>query len=125
MGRQEIEVKDGAEHVAFTCAKIGSMLDISDSEDPEGLKALYYLVQDLRCLVFSLIAVHFKVRAAGSVCSCYAHETLGLRRLCADQAHSQLITGRLCNELPVVSWITDSARHQAPHVEHDGVSSVK
>jgi len=62
VGRQEIEVKDGAEHVAFTCAKIGSMLDISDSEDPEGLKALYYLVQDLRCLVFSLIAVHFKIK---------------------------------------------------------------
>jgi len=37
------------------------MLDISDSDDPEGLKSLYYLVQDLRCLVFSLIAVHFKV----------------------------------------------------------------
>ena len=83
MGRQEIEVKDGAEHVAFTCAKIGSMLDISDSDDPEGLKSLYYLVQDLRCLVFSLIAVHFKVRfvaaaarsAAPPSRRCFAGET--------------------------------------------------
>jgi protein mago nashi len=66
VGRQEIEIKDGEEHVAFTCSKIGSMLDITDSEDPQGLKALYFLVQDLRCLVFSLIAVHFKVRVASA-----------------------------------------------------------
>lgn len=38
------------------------MLDISASKDPAGMKALYYLVQDLKCLVFSLIAIHFKVK---------------------------------------------------------------
>lgn len=45
------------------CAKIGSLLDVQDSKDPEGLRVLYYLVQDLKCLVFSLITLHFKVRA--------------------------------------------------------------
>lgn len=31
------------------------------SQDPEGLKVFYYFVQDLKCLVFSLITSHFKV----------------------------------------------------------------
>jgi len=34
---------------------------VQDSKDPEGLRVLYYLVQDLKCLVFSLITLHFKV----------------------------------------------------------------
>lgn len=46
------------------CAKIGSLLDVQDSKDPEGLRIFYYLVQDLRCLLFSLIGLHFKVRAS-------------------------------------------------------------
>ena len=29
-------------------AKIGSLVDIQDSEDPEGLRVFYYLVQDLK-----------------------------------------------------------------------------
>lgn len=44
-------------------AKIGSLVDVNESEDPEGLRVFYYLVQDLKALVFSLISLHFKVRA--------------------------------------------------------------
>lgn len=33
-------------------AKIGSLVDIQDSEDPEGLRVFYYLVQDLKVRVF-------------------------------------------------------------------------
>ena len=29
-------------------AKLGSLVDIQDSEDPEGLRVFYYLVQDLK-----------------------------------------------------------------------------
>lgn len=36
-------------------------MDVTDSADPEGLRVFYYLVQDLKALVFSLIALHFKV----------------------------------------------------------------
>lgn len=32
-------------------AKIGSLVDVSESEDPEGLRVFYYLVQDLRVSV--------------------------------------------------------------------------
>lgn len=49
-------------HISFTCSKIGSLNEVSESKDPEGLRVLYYLVQDLKCLVFSLISLHFKVR---------------------------------------------------------------
>jgi hypothetical protein len=43
-------------------AKIGSLLDVSSSKDPEGLRTFYYLVQDIKCLVFALISLHWKVR---------------------------------------------------------------
>eukprot|EP00640_Fibrocapsa_japonica_P007545 CAMPEP_0113936604 /NCGR_PEP_ID=MMETSP1339-20121228/3482_1 /TAXON_ID=94617 /ORGANISM="Fibrocapsa japonica" /LENGTH=148 /DNA_ID=CAMNT_0000939135 /DNA_START=70 /DNA_END=516 /DNA_ORIENTATION=- /assembly_acc=CAM_ASM_000762 len=62
VGRQELEVKIGNEHISFTCAKIGSLLDVQESSDPEGLRIFYYLVQDLKCLVFSLIGLHFKIK---------------------------------------------------------------
>jgi protein mago nashi len=41
-------------------AKIGSLVDVTESQDPEGLRVFYYLVQDLKALVFSLISLHFK-----------------------------------------------------------------
>ena len=62
VGRQEFEVVVDDEHISFTCAKIGSLLDVQNSEDPEGLRVFYYLVQDLKCLVFSLITLHFKIK---------------------------------------------------------------
>lgn len=48
-------------------AKIGSLVDVNESEDPEGLRVFYYLVQDLKALVFSLISLHFKVTRPNSV----------------------------------------------------------
>lgn len=43
-------------------AKIGSLVDVTESADPEGLRVFYYLAQDLKALVFSLIALHFKIK---------------------------------------------------------------
>jgi len=31
-------------------------------QDPEGLRVFYYLVQDLKCFVFSLINLHMKIK---------------------------------------------------------------
>ena len=45
----------------YQTAKIGSLVDVTGSADPEGLRVFYYLVQDLKALVFSLISLHFKV----------------------------------------------------------------
>mmetsp|Transcript_25270 Transcript_25270/g.39134 ORF Transcript_25270/g.39134 Transcript_25270/m.39134 type:complete len:157 (-) Transcript_25270:490-960(-) len=60
-GRQELEIKIGNEHIAFTCAEIGSLFDVNESSDPEGLRIFYYLTMDLKCLMFSLISLHFKI----------------------------------------------------------------
>ena len=77
-GRQELEIRLGNDHINFEVhsidvllihithsilqtAKIGSLVDVTESADPEGLRVFYYLVQDLKALVFSLISLHFKV----------------------------------------------------------------
>merc|ERR1712098_923322 len=62
VGRQELEIVCGDEHISFTTSKIGSLVDVNNSKDPEGLRTFYYLVQDLKCLVFSLIGLHFKIK---------------------------------------------------------------
>lgn len=62
VGRQELEIIMGSEHIKFTTSKLGSLLDVQDSQDPEGLKVFYYLVQDLKSLVLSLVSAHFKVK---------------------------------------------------------------
>ena len=61
-GRQEFEVVIGNQHISFATAKIGSLLDVQESTDPEGLRIFYYLVQDLKCLAFSLIGLHFRIK---------------------------------------------------------------
>lgn len=43
-------------------SKIGSLLNVQESKDPEGFRIFYYLIQDLKCLVFSLITLHFKIK---------------------------------------------------------------
>merc|ERR1712139_130445 len=62
VGRQELEIVMGDEHISFTTSKIGSLLDVQESKDPEGLRVFYYLVQDIKCFVFSLINLHFKIK---------------------------------------------------------------
>lgn len=62
IGRQELEIRNGKEHISFNCAKIGSLLNVQESNDPEGLRVFYYLIQDLKCFIFSLISLHFKIK---------------------------------------------------------------
>lgn len=44
-------------------SKIGSMADVQRCKDQDGLRVFYYLVQDLKCFVYSLIGLHFRVSA--------------------------------------------------------------
>ncbi|KAG2202521.1 hypothetical protein INT46_005078 [Mucor plumbeus] len=62
VGSQEIEVRLGNEHISFETSKLSSLVEVQDSKDPDGLRAFYYLVQDLKAFVFSLISLHFKVK---------------------------------------------------------------
>jgi len=65
IGKQELEIITQKEHISFRTTKIGSLLDVQESKDPEGLRIFYYLVQDLKCFVFSLISLHFKIKPIG------------------------------------------------------------
>lgn len=64
LGRATIDVcvEGWANTTLEQTAKIGSLVDVTESADPEGLRVFYYLVQDLKALVFSLIALHFKIK---------------------------------------------------------------
>lgn len=61
-GRQELEIKLGDIHICFTTSKIGSFNEVVQSEDPEGLRTFYYLVQDLKCFVLALLGMHFRIK---------------------------------------------------------------
>ena len=45
VGRQELEVVLGADHISFATTKLGSLMQVQQSNDPEGLRIFYYLVQ--------------------------------------------------------------------------------
>uniref|UniRef100_A0A7R9V4L0 Mago nashi n=1 Tax=Chlamydomonas euryale TaxID=1486919 RepID=A0A7R9V4L0_9CHLO len=62
VGRQELEMIVDDQHVSLTCTKLGSVLQVQQSKDPDGLRIFYYLVQDLKCFVFSIIGAHFKIQ---------------------------------------------------------------
>lgn len=48
--------------VALRTATIGSLLDVVASTDADGLRVFYYVVQDLRCFVFALLGMHYKIK---------------------------------------------------------------
>ncbi|KAL0482574.1 protein mago nashi MAGOH [Acrasis kona] len=62
VGCQELEIVLGNDHVSFNTSKIGTLLEVNRTKDPEGLTNFYYLTQDLKSFVFSLISLHFKVK---------------------------------------------------------------
>ena len=67
-------------------AKIGSLVDVTESADPEGLRVFYYLVQDLKALVFSLISLHFKVCSKCGL-FCKGGQTVMLTCASSDKTH--------------------------------------
>jgi protein mago nashi len=61
-GQQEIEIILKDEKIDFRTCKITSFAEVQESRDSRGMRVLYYFVQDLKALIFSLISLHFKVR---------------------------------------------------------------
>jgi len=86
--------------VPIQTAKIGSLVDVTESADPEGLRVFYYLVQDLKALVFSLISLHFKV--------CLLLLTLGAEALIA-----------LTDQTDLISWRVSASHVMALEMLHD------
>ena len=93
VGRQELELVLGNEHVSFNTTKLGSVLQVQQSKDPEGLRIFYYLVQ-VRRLPLSLGVAWGKGgsrRPAAWRAAC-AHE-LSRRLLPVPQTGAQLAGG--------------------------------
>ena len=57
VGCQELEIVMGNDHISFTTSKIGSLLDVQSSKDPEGLRIFYYLVQVILHLLNGVLLV--------------------------------------------------------------------
>ena len=62
VGKQELEIVLGKHHISFLTCKFGSLLDVKNSKDPSGLEVFYYLMQDIKCMVFSIINMHFRLK---------------------------------------------------------------
>lgn len=45
VGRQELEVVLADQHISFCTTKLGSLMQVQQSKDPDGLRVFYYLVQ--------------------------------------------------------------------------------
>jgi len=42
-------------------SKLGSLVEVSQLPCAESIRDFYFLVQDIRCFVLSLISLHFKI----------------------------------------------------------------
>ena len=60
-GRQELDVLIGGTHISYSTNKIGQIKLIEQSADPQGLGAFFYLVNEVKDLVFALLSMHFKI----------------------------------------------------------------
>jgi len=61
-GKQEMEIVLDSHHISFQTSKFGSFMDVKNSKDPNGLSVFYYLLQDIKCLVLSIINMHFRLK---------------------------------------------------------------
>ena len=62
-GKQNLEIRVDGKRYCYVTKKFGTLSEVEKcSKDPEALKTFYYLVQDLKSMVLSLINVHFKVK---------------------------------------------------------------
>ena len=53
--QQKLEIVIGDEHISFPTSKIGSLISVNQSKDPENLWVFYHLPWDLKCLLYGLI----------------------------------------------------------------------
>eukprot|EP00981_Chlorochromonas_danica_P000121 scaffold37_cov172-Ochromonas_danica.AAC.10 len=102
-GRQELEIKIDREHISFTVsplpplpvltsAKIGSLLDVMESSDPEGYRVFYYLIQDLNTVTFPFTMMnlcHCYLDCCGVSCVRRKYWRYSLAPIMVDTSHSK------------------------------------
>ena len=89
VGRQELEIILDDQHISFTTTKLGSLTQVTQSKDPEGLRVFYYLVQVLPCVC---VCVCVCVQPARSSLQqqhtqlCHVHAQTQLHKACLKSA---------------------------------------
>ena len=61
VGCQELEVRRNGEEISFATTKLGNLLQVQQSKDPEGLRIFYYLVQVRFLLQMPLLSFSLKM----------------------------------------------------------------
>ncbi|KAG0674555.1 hypothetical protein C6P40_002108 [Pichia californica] len=59
--KQELEIRAGENLKLLKTQNISSLVSIKLQKDVNGMSVFYYLIQDLKVLIFSLISLHFKI----------------------------------------------------------------
>lgn len=59
--KNELEIRSGSNKKIFKTKGINSIVSVKNEEDSNGLACFYYLIQDLKVMIFSLVSIHFKV----------------------------------------------------------------
>ena len=67
VGKQELvielnDTKGKRRKMRIVTCKFGSFVDFKKTSDPDGLTVFHYLLQDVKCMVFSLINMHFRLK---------------------------------------------------------------
>jgi protein mago nashi len=55
IGKQELEIVINNEHISFSTSKIGSLLDVQESKDPDGLRVSALISVVCRLVFFAAI----------------------------------------------------------------------
>lgn len=59
--KQELEIRSGVNKKIFKTLNISSLASIKSQTDSNGMAVFYYLIQDIKVFIFSLISLHFKI----------------------------------------------------------------
>ncbi|EDR28633.1 hypothetical protein, conserved [Entamoeba dispar SAW760] len=59
--RQELEIEMNNIHIFFVTSKFGTLNEIRQSKDPQGLLIFYNFINDLICLITTLTKSHFNI----------------------------------------------------------------
>ncbi len=62
-GRQELEILLGDQHISFATNKVSTMPEVQSTSDPEGLSRFVHLVQDVKLMLQTLIALHHRMQS--------------------------------------------------------------
>ncbi|KAA8908059.1 hypothetical protein FN846DRAFT_768815, partial [Sphaerosporella brunnea] len=61
-GKKTLEIRRGKKQISFATPRSGLLGDIAQYREPGGQRGFYYLIGDLKTLVFSLISKPFKMK---------------------------------------------------------------